>query len=410
MNKLLFKIIASNVQPDGGRKESISLMAIMRALQTYKATHAEAQWPDIKAIKTWLAENSLSGKTLEAAVLELTRLSASSVGESEIEARRAQRLREFAEERRVAKLLRQQHAKEAEEKFEERERFRAMESRSLLLAESTEEPMVDKTCLVRFFRTEFAGLDAARILSSVDFIGGIPVFASQRLELLKTPDLLNDILGRLSPFEALSFTSKLLIGSFRWRMPGQNDFIAELNRERLTEGKEKVSLDRLLDKFPPATINCWEMVLLAAYKANQIDLAYIDGLPSYQAYGELIRTQPERIWLDMGFYASRAVLHAEDSINRLREIALGQLLFYVPIEHGKECYPKDTAGMPILPFSSALRRPYPTHVVVALGEGKAVSLWDRPDHRICVQVVDVTAFNTGEEQFNIYACNPPWIR
>lgn len=152
--------------------------------------------------------------------------------------------------------------------------------------------------------------------------------------------------------------SHLLEGSQKWRNPTGNDFF---NYFVTNNGSGTLP--------NTATMNCWESIIYAAYLAGKVTAAWIRtfytnalAAPDANVY----------IWTTLGFNTGLPT-HPGTTARA------GQLLFY------------HTGGA------------IPGHVALALGDGKAMSLWHSPNNIDTVQRLDI-----GDLAGTVYIANPPW--
>lgn len=121
-------------------------------------------------------------------------------------------------------------------------------------------------------------------------------------------------------------------------------------------------------------MNCWEMILYAAFLCGQITVIEIRNFFKKANYNFPIFSGMPMMGYqkDLPFYVTLPNSQQKATIKSLQP---GQLLFYRTSERGN-----------------------PGHVAIALGGGKVVSLWDRPNNNKRIQILDVLALADGSIQ------------
>jgi hypothetical protein len=180
----------------------------------------------------------------------------------------------------------------------------------------------------------------------------------ERIEAHRNKLIMQGISTCLSSDEALAISGALMEGISPWRQAGQTSFYAEFMSAEIY-GRAP-DLNKLKPKL--SSMNCWESVLYALYKLNRIDEHTIAETFGYNlASSELsLPEQSINTWEAVGFSNASLINYEVDVI------PTGKFVYYVP--EGKA---------------------YPEHIALSLGNGKAISLWDKPDNNKFVQTIDI---------------------
>jgi hypothetical protein len=169
---------------------------------------------------------------------------------------------------------------------------------------------------------------------------------------------------RQRPEMATAIMAALLKDSQKWTPPMNNDFVEHF----LNSKKHNPGLHR--DPLPyTASMNCWEIIIYAAFLCNQITLSGIYNFIDKGYYGTFTVDAMETMGYakSLEFYPNRG-----PNGEQTKSPQPGDLVFFTDKWLGVE-----TTG----------------HVAISLGGSKIVSLWDRPNNSNKVQIVDVKDIN-----------------
>ena len=156
------------------------------------------------------------------------------------------------------------------------------------------------------------------------------------------------------PGMATAIMASLLKGSQWWTNPVNNDFVQHFERDKKTTPMPY-----------NASMNCWEMILYAAFLCGQITTTQIRNFFEKSNYNFLKSSGMPMMGYkeSLPFYVTLPNSQQKATIKSLQP---GELLFYIKSERGDA-----------------------DHVAIALGGGKVVSLWDKPNNNNQIQILDV---------------------
>jgi hypothetical protein len=164
---------------------------------------------------------------------------------------------------------------------------------------------------------------------------------------------------RQKPEMATAITAALLKGSQQWQQP-QNDFSKHFWRDqRTTKDKNATPMSYT------AKMNCWEMILYAAFLCGQITAEKLFQFIDNNYGGMVINAMPAMGYTEtLPFYPNRG-----PAGKPTRTPQPGELVFFVT----KGFFGNDVVG----------------HVAISLGGSKLVSLWNQPNNIDKIQIIDV---------------------
>ncbi|TAE00446.1 MAG: hypothetical protein EAZ96_21185, partial [Oscillatoriales cyanobacterium] len=165
------------------------------------------------------------------------------------------------------------------------------------------------------------------------------------------------IVGKFSskPEMATAIVAALLKGSQKWENPTANGFTTHFwdNKPGFLQYT--------------ASMNCWEMIIYAAFLCGQLNADQVRIFMKKANYGF-----PNFSGMAMMGYQESLPFYVTLSNSKqpatIRPLQPGQLLFYRTSDRGN-----------------------PDHVAIALGGGKAVSLWNQPNNIDRIQIINVLA-------------------
>ncbi|WP_293233775.1 MULTISPECIES: hypothetical protein, partial [unclassified Microcoleus] len=163
------------------------------------------------------------------------------------------------------------------------------------------------------------------------------------------------------PGMATVVMAALLKGNQTWSNPPANDF----TRHFLADEKS--------DTLPyNATMNCWEMILYAGFLSGQITADQLRKFMTKSRYNQPFNLTFSGMPM-MGYKESLpfyVTLPNSKQPATIKPLQPGELLFYRKSDKGE-----------------------PDHVAIAIGGGKAVSLWEKPNKNNLIQIIDVLALD-----------------
>lgn len=154
-----------------------------------------------------------------------------------------------------------------------------------------------------------------------------------------------------------------LEGLYTWKNPPYNDFYSYF-----VDGKGGENSIQ--------TMNCWESIMFAAYKANRINKQWIkDFYEAAFAYSD----PNYSIWQQLKAFQSIKYSNSQTP-------TAGQLVF----------------------FSGSGNDPYPGHVALSLGKNEVMSLWNRPNNNDSVQRTTVEEIVNAMGSAHVTYGDAPW--
>lgn len=194
----------------------------------------------------------------------------------------------------------------------------------------------------------------------------------ERQKVLKNQDLIDLMESKVVGSQSSTLISELLVGSLHWQNPitikkdkksVYNDFY-----KYFVKGKGEISASNT------RTMNCWESIIYAAYRAGQVEKKWIKDF--YETADKQMNPN-DSIWKQLNFNIDTSSKYAPED-NKIPDI--GQLVFYKFKSHAN-----------------------PGHVAVYVGNQEVISLWYLPNEISSVQRIPIDSFS-GE----IYYADAPW--
>jgi hypothetical protein len=219
------------------------------------------------------------------------------------------------------------------------------------------------------------------VYGPVDYHGMVAMAHSastaERQAVLNDASLRGLINARLSGPWASTMFSALLEGSQRWKNPPGNDFYAFF----VTNG----GIGPMPDT---ATMNCWELIVYAAFLARQVTADWIRNF-----YSTATSAPPAEITATFW-----QLLHFSTGLPR----------YAPPASPGTGGGGASGSGGMVTPRAGQLLFYHsggaiPAHVAVSLGGDQAMSLWSQPNNIAVVQRIQATSLPG-----TIYVGDPPW--